>query len=152
MSRNGIIHLLGGAALLTFLLATAVPSASAQEKNRSQGCHSYRIDEKESRLHFTGVKASYVVLPDKEVRARLRSQGKPGQVLAMQACNRPNLEGNVTVYAEANETSAKEEIYSATRVVILAEQDDSVKIKGHTSVWQGTGWVKRGEKLLVVTY
>ncbi len=60
--------------------------------------------------------------------------------------------GEVKVFQNPDDGAAAETIPSATRVVILKEQGDWIKVKGYTSLWKGAGWVKETGKILVVEF
>ncbi|MBI2956327.1 MAG: hypothetical protein HYY26_03325 [Acidobacteria bacterium] len=119
---------------------------------KSPNCKSYKVDEERKQLRFNDPDVT-VLLPAKAERDRLRSEGTPGQLFVMKDCNSPNLLAEIKIYAEAdNGKPPAEKVPCGVRVVILEEKDKWVRVKGHTSLWEGSGWVEVGDNLLVVKY
>lgn len=136
-----------------FLLPLVLAPAGAQtQSTKPANCNVWRLDEAKNRVFFNDPKVN-VQMPDKEERARLRSQGQPGQLFIMKNCNTPDFEGIVPVFSEAEATgNAVELVPSMVRVVILAEKGKWIQVKGHTDLWKGTGWVRMTDDLVVVKY
>lgn len=148
LTRRSLL-LLVGVAMLGALLA--LPAAAQTPSAKPANCNAYKLDEQSNKIIFNDPRITVLML-DKKERDKLRSEGTPAQVFLMRNCDAPDTLGDLKVYAEPKEENDPEMVPSAVRVVILAEQGDWVQIKGHTSLWKGTGWVKRGDKIVVVKY
>lgn len=142
--------LLAGFAVLVGLLAG--PALAQTQSARPANCHAYKLDEKTNQIVFNDPRITVQVLK-KEERDKLRSQGTPAQVFVMKNCDAPDTEADLKVFGEPADSAADPELVpSAVRVVIVTEQGDWVQVKGHTTLWKGTGWVKKSDKLLIVKY
>lgn len=139
--------LLGGP--LALLAADQAQTPPAKPAN----CNAYKLDEKSNQIVFNDPRI-IVKMPEKQERERLRSQGTPGQLFLMKNCDTPDLDADVQIFSEVSENPGRpaELVPSAVRVVIVGEQGNWIQVKGHTSLWKGTGWVKVHDKLLVVKY
>lgn len=140
---------------LTLVAAVFVlPAAAQAQAAKPANCNTYKLDEKTNQIVFNDTRI-VVMMPEKEDRDRLRSEGTPGQLFLMKDCDGPDLEGEVEVFAKKADDTGEdppEMVPSAVRVVILAEEGKWVQIKGYTRLWKGTGWVHRTDKLVVVKY
>lgn len=136
-----------------FLLPLVLTAAGAQvQATKPANCNVWRLDEVKNRILFNDPKVN-IQMPEKEERAKLRSQGQPGQLFMMKSCNAPDFEGMVPVFSEAEASgNAVEQVPSMVRVIILAEKGKWVQVKGHTELWKGTGWVRMTDDLVVVKY
>lgn len=142
--------LLAGFAVLVGLLAG--PALAQTQSAKPANCHAYKLDEKTNQIVFNDPRITVQVLK-KEERDKLRSQGTPAQVFVMKNCDAPDTEADFKVFDEPADAAADPELVpSAVRVVIVTEQGDWVQVKGHTTLWKGTGWVKKSDKLLFVKY
>lgn len=153
-TRKGLRHILEVLTALALTVGFATLPAAAQTQPTKRGdCHNYKLDQNRNRITFKNSRF-FVILPEKTVRDKLRAQGTPGQIFRMKDCDTPDLEADVGVYSEADATGGDpaEVIPSAVRVVILAEKNEWVQVKGYTSLWQGTGWVHLDGKTLVIKY
>lgn len=149
--KNGSLRK-AAACLSLFWLLLASPFARGQtETQPKSNCNQYRLDKKTNRIVFNDPRV-IIMMPSKEDLQRLRAQGTPGQVFLMKSCDAPDVMGEVKVFQNADRGSTAETIPSATRVVILEARGDWVKVKGYTSLWKGTGWVKEDDKILVVEF
>lgn len=136
-------------ALLALILV--LPAAAQTQAAKPPNCNLYRLDEKANRIVFNDPRV-IILMPSKEERQKLRAEGKPGQIFLMKSCDAPDLEGDVGIYHEAKNSDPMEKIPSAVRVIVVAEQGEWVQVKGHTSLWKGTGWVKLDDKTVLVKY
>ena len=138
---------------VAFLLPLVLISAAAQAQTaKPANCNVWRLDEAKNRILFNDPKVN-IQMPDKEERAKLRTQGQPGQLFVMKNCNTPDFEGTIPVFSEAESAgNAVELVPSMVRVVILGEKGKWVQVKGHTDLWKGTGWVRMTDELVVVKY
>lgn len=138
---------------LAILLGALVGPLLAQaQAAKPANCHAYKLDEKTNQILFNDPRVT-VQMPEKKERDRLRSQGTPAQVFLMKSCDAPDTEADFKVFDEPADSAADPELVpSAVRVVIVTEQGDWVQLKGHTTLWKGTGWVKKSDKLLIVKY
>lgn len=150
--RQLIIRLAGGA-LLAGLAALPVAAQGQSQEAKPANCSTYKLDEKTNRITFKDTRV-FVLLPEKQERDTLRTQGTPGQLFRMKNCDTPDLEAELDVFNEADRPGDKpaEKVPSAVRVVILAEKEKWIQVKGHTSLWKGTGWIRVDDKTLVVRY
>ena len=114
-------------------------------------CNAWRLDEDKNRILFNDPKVK-IEMPKKEERARLRSQGQPGQLFIMKNCNAPDFDADVPVFAEQGAGAPSDNAPSAARVIILAERDKWIQVKGHTSYWDGTGWIRLDDSIVLVKY
>ena len=138
---------------VAFLLPLVLVAAVAQAQTaKPANCNVWRLDETKNRILFNDPKVN-IQMPDKEERAKLRTQGQPGQLFVMKNCNTPDFEGTIPVFSEAESSgNAVELVPSMVRVVILGEKGKWVQVKGHTDLWKGTGWVRMTDDLVVVKY
>lgn len=148
------MRLLAAPPILVVLVAhpaLAPAPATQAPPPKPANCNAYKLDEKANRILFNDPRP-IILMPPKQERDALRPQGKPGQVFLMKNCDTPDLDADVAIYKEAKNSDPAEMVPSAVRVVILAEQSGWVQVKGHTSLWQGTGWIKLSDELLIVKY
>jgi hypothetical protein len=148
MSISNHLRRVGLSAVVVLL---AAPVLAQAQDNKPANCHAWKLDEDKNRIVFNDPKVK-IEMPKKEERARLRSQGQPGQLFVMKNCNAPDFEGDVPVFAEHGAGSPSDNAPSAARVIILAERDKWVQIKGHTSYWGGTGWIRLDDGVVLVKY
>lgn len=151
-SWRALVVLAGG----TLLAALAAQPAAAQAKpqeTKPANCNTYKLEEKANRITFKDTRV-FVLMPEKKDRDTLRAEGTPGQLFRMKNCDSPDLEAELDVFSEADRAGDKpvEKIPSAVRVVILSERENWIQVKGHTSLWKGTGWIRLDDKTLVVRY
>ncbi|MFQ5723205.1 MAG: hypothetical protein ACE5G6_01840 [Terriglobia bacterium] len=139
--------------LLGILVLLAALPAAAQRRSQGQSnCNAYRLDGTTHRVIFNDPRP-IIMMPKAEQLESLRAQGTPGQVFRMKSCDAPDVEGEVEVYARPDDSEdSSEAIPSATRVVILEARGGWYKVKGYTSLWKGTGWVKENKQVLVVKF
>lgn len=132
----------------------ALPTAAHAQAAKPANCNTYKLDEKTNQVVFNDTRI-VVMMPEKEDRDRLRSEGTPGQLFLMKDCDAPDLEGEVEVFVKKTDDTGENPpkmVPSAVRVVILTEESKWVQVKGYTRLWKGTGWVRRSDKLVVVKY
>ncbi|MDA2913664.1 hypothetical protein MYX77_06850 [Acidobacteriia bacterium AH_259_A11_L15] len=141
------LGLLGGLVLLA-----ALPAAAQRQSREQPNCNAYRLDGNTHRIMFNDPRP-IIMMPKAEQLETLRAEGRPGQVFRMKNCDAPDVEGKVEVYASPDDSQdSSEAIPSATRVVILEARGKWYKVKGYTSLWKGTGWVKENKQILVVKF
>lgn len=144
-------RLLGGLALLAGTVA--LPAVAHAQATQPENCHAYKVDEEKNRILFNKPDI-YVIMPPKVERERLRAQGTPGQIFHMKNCDVPDFTAQVDVHKRPGDSDSKpaEKVPCAVRVVILSEKDNWVQVKGHTSLWKGTGWIQLKDNIVVVKY
>lgn len=142
---------MAGAAGLAVLLATLASAQTTPAKPAN--CNAWKIDEKKGRILFNDPQITFTML-EKVQRDALRSQGTPGQLFVMKSCDAPDLEAELPVYAEPADTKnpAPEKVFCGVRVVVLEERTNWVRVRGHTKSWEGTGWVRVADNVVLVKY
>jgi hypothetical protein len=130
-----------------------VPGTAQETPAKPIKCNQYTVDSEKNRVSFNNPRI-YIMIPSKAERDRLRGEGSPGQVFIMKDCDTPDETATLKVYPEPADATAtpSEEIFSATPVLVLAEQNGWVQVKGRTKMWEGRGWIKLNDKTVVVKY
>ncbi len=133
------------------LLAAAVPVLAQAQGAKPANCNAWKLDEDKNRIVFNDPKVK-IEMPKKEERSKLRAQGQPAQLFIMKNCNAPDFEAGVPVFAEQGAGAPTDNAPSAARVIVLSERDKWIQVKGHTSYWSGTGWIRLDDSVVVVKY
>ncbi len=133
------------------LLVAAVPVLAQTQDTKPANCNAWKLDEDKNRIVFNDPKVK-IEMPKKEERAKLRAQGQPAQLFVMKSCNAPDFEADLPVFAEQGAGAPTDNAPSAARVIVLAERDKWVQVKGHTSYWSGTGWIRLDNSVVLVKY
>lgn len=133
------------------LLLAAAPALAQTQSTKPANCNAWKLDDAKNLILFNDPKVK-IEMPKKEERARLRSQGQPAQLFIMKNCNAPDFEADVPVFSEPGAGQPTDNAFSAARVVILAERDKWVQVKGHTKYWEGSGWIRLDDTIVLVKY
>ncbi len=133
------------------LLLAAAPVWAQTQNTRPVNCNAWKLDDAKNLILFNDPKVK-IEMPKKEERAKLRAQGQPAQLFIMKNCNAPDFEADVPVFAEPGTGQPADSAFSAARVIILAERDKWVQIKGHTKYWAGSGWIRLDDTVVLVKY
>lgn len=128
-------------------------STSAEvDATLAEDCYAYRLDEERNRITFNDP-SIYVTMPPRSERRHLRSRGTPAQVFRMKNCDTLDPAKKLEMYREASDAARpSERVPSTIRVVILAEAEDWIQVRGHSSLWRGKGWIRLEDDILVVKY
>lgn len=145
------IHLRRVSLFAVVLLLAAAPVLAQTQNTKPANCNAWKLDEGKNLIVFNDPKVK-IEMPKKEERTHLRSQGQPGQIFIMKNCNAPDFEADVPVFAEPGAGQPTDTAFSAARVIILAERDKWVQIKGHTKYWEGNGWIRLDDSIVLVKY
>ncbi len=145
------IHLRRVSLFAVILLLAAAPALAQTQNSKPANCNAWKLDEAKNLILFNDPKVK-IEMPKKEERTRLRSQGQPGQLFIMKNCNAPDFEADAPVFAEQGAGTPADNAPSAARVIILAEHDKWVQVKGHTAYWNGTGWIRLDDSVVLVKY
>ncbi|MGH9787205.1 MAG: hypothetical protein ACRD4U_00705 [Candidatus Acidiferrales bacterium] len=144
-------HLRRSSLLAGVLLLAAAPVLAQTQNTKPANCNAWKLDEERNRILFNDPKVK-IEMPKKEDRARLRAQGQPAQLFIMKNCNAPDFEADIPVFSAQGDGQPADNAPSAARVIILAERDKWIQIKGHTSYWSGTGWIRLDDTVVLVKY
>ncbi len=119
----------------------------------SDNCYAYELDEVGNRITFNDP-SIYVIMPPKSKRDRLRSRGTPAQIFWMKNCDTIDPIRQLEVYSQPNDALEPDgKIPSTVRVVMLAQKGNWIQVRAALSnLWNGEGWIRLDDDLIVVTY